>query len=310
MRRMGYTGPWLVPALWLLLGAFESGCSEKRSEPVVTLEARRDFGYTVGSIVEHRIIVDLAPNLSVDPKLLPGQGPVNDWLDLRTVRWSMPADDQLRLDVGYLILKGVKMPEPTAIPPLSLRIRHGDAVLELHSPEWPFTLMPVIPPDIPEEHVEIRGMRELETLGTATDLWLLVGSLLAATACLFLIALRRGLFPALVAPPPFTAALRELERPSFSLSPAERYVPALKRIHRAIDETAGTIVFSGTLAHFLGHHSAFRSLRSDFEQFFQISEQHFFASVESVHNEAEQARRWHSLVDFCRRCARCERGIA
>lgn len=294
------------PFLLLVLAVIQPGCTEKASAPVITLAAARNFGYTVGSIVEHRIVIELPPNASVDPKLLPNPGPVNDWLDLRTLRWTMPKERKLQIDLGYLILKGVKDTEPAAIPPLALRIRQGDAVTELSTPEWPFTLMPVIPPGIPDEKVEIRGMVALPAPAMLSDASMLAIWLFAAAACGFLIALRRGLFPALAAPPPFTAALRELGRANFSRSPAERYARALKRIHRAIDETAGATVFPATLPPFLDRHRAFRPLRAEFEQFFLASERHFFADADGVHTGDE---RWQSLVDFCRRCAHAERGL-
>lgn len=291
----------LTRSVWLVLAALQIGCTEKTSPPVLALEAHRDFGYTVGSLVEHRIVVDLPPSATADPKLLPGPGPVNDWLDLRKVQWSMPRDDRLQIDLTYQILRGVKSPEPAAIPSLTVSVRQDDAITELHTPEWPFTLMPVIPPGIPDEKLEIRGMRLLPATAGSIEKWALAGSLLAAAACAVLIAVRRGLLPVLSPPPPFTAALRELARPNFSLNPAERYTAALKRIHRAIDETAGSVVFPGSLAAFLERHPAFQPLRSEFDQFFRASQRHFFAA-------ADHDTDWQTLVEFCRRCARAERG--
>ncbi len=289
----------------LVLAGLQLGCTEKAAPPVVTLEARRDFGYTVGSLIEHRIVVDLPASAAVDSKLLPSPGPVNDWLDLRSVRWSMPRDDRLQIDLNYLILRGVKSPEPTAIPALTVSVRQGDAIDELHTPEWPFTLMPVIPPGIPDEKLEIRSMRMLPAATGSAQQWALAGSLLAAAACAVLIALRRGLFPALRSPDPFTAALRELARPNFSLSPAERYTAALKRIHRAIDETAGAAVFPASLVSFLERHPAFKPLRTEFEQFYRTSQRHFFATTDRDRGGETE---WQALVEFCRRCARAERG--
>lgn len=296
---------WSLPAL-VLLAAFPLGCTEQTAPPKVRLDAPRDFGYTVGSIVEHRVVVELPPDASVDPKLLPQPGPVNDWLDLRTIRWSLPDEKRLQLDLGYLILKGVKTPEPTAIPPLTLPIRRGDGIAELRTPDWPFTLMPVIPPGIADENVDIRGMAGLPRRPAGAGPWILTGSLLGVAVCALLIAVRRGLFPRLGAAPPFTAALRELGRHDRSRRETDRYAAGLKRIHRAIDETAGSAVFPPTLGIFLDGHPAFQPLRPEFERFFQDSQRYFFAAAK---NEPSIADDWQRLVDFCRRCARAERGI-
>lgn len=303
---MNRLGRILLPNLALALIALQQGCSGRDSAPTVKLEARRDFGYTVGSLVEHRVTVDLPPSASVDPNLLPGPGPVNDWLDLRSVRWSTAADDRLTLDLTYLILRGTKSPEPVAIPSLTLSLRHGDGVTELQTPEWAFTLMPVIPPGLADEKIEVRGMHRLPASSVATERWVLTLALLGAGVCAFLIALRRGVFPSLAPPPPFTAALREFGRPRFSMSPAERYTAGLQRIHRAIDQTAGIAVFPANVPEFLEHHPAFRPLRAEFEQFFETSQRHFFAAAGT---ETGGETGWQQLVEFCRRCARAERGL-
>lgn len=90
------------------------------------------------------------------------------------------------------------------------------------------------------------------------------------------------------------------------MNPAERYAVGLKRIHRAIDETSGSTVFPATLPQFLDQHPAYRPLRGEFEQFFHSSERHFFAAAES--DRSNEEARWDTLADFCRRCARAERG--
>lgn len=293
-----------ILTLFLALAGLELGCTEKASAPIIQLEARRDFGYTVGSIVEHRILIDLPPGALVDPHVLPSPGPVNDWLDLRTIRWSMPNDKCLQLDLAYLILKGVRSPEPTAIPPLTFSIRLADTLTELRTPEWPFTLMPIIPPGIADENLAIRGMLSLPHRSVRSEILALTGLLLAAAVCAFLIALRRGLLPLFAPPQPFTAALREFGRPSPSSNQADRYAAGLKRIHQAIDETDGSVVFPTALTQFLDRHPAFRPLRAEFEQFFQCSQRHFFASVERAVAAGED---WHALADFCRRCAQAER---
>ncbi|MBM4200399.1 MAG: hypothetical protein FJ189_03845, partial [Gammaproteobacteria bacterium] len=55
--------------------------------PHVELQASRDFGYTMGSLIEHRIRLWLPDGAEFLSPLLPSPGAVNDWLDLRTIRW-------------------------------------------------------------------------------------------------------------------------------------------------------------------------------------------------------------------------------
>lgn len=288
------------------LAALFTGCTEDASNPVVELEARRNFGYTVGSLIEHQVKIELPAGTRVDPKLLPSSGPVTDALDLRAIEWSQPDQNRLELRLRYLILQGVKGPESSTIPPLKFSVRRGDGLTELQTPEWSFALMPVIPPGIPDEKVELRPMHEIPAVLAGAGPWLFVCGLLGAGLCAFLIALQRGLFPALAAPPPFTAALRALTRPSFVLNATQRYDLALKRVHRAIDETAGATVLAVDLPAFLERHPGFGVVREQFVNFFDVSQRHFFGSPDPTPISDAQHR---DLLEFCRRCARIERGL-
>lgn len=281
------------------------GCAEDASNPVIELQARRDFGYTVGSLIEHHVKIELPAGTRVDPKLLPAPGPVSDSLDLRTIEWSQPDQSRLELRLSYLVLQGVKGPESSVIPPLKFSVRRGDGLAELQTPEWSFALMPVIPPGIPDEKIELRPMHETPAVPAGAGPWLFVCGLLSAGIFAFLIALRRGLFPALAEPPPFTAALRALTRPSFALNATQRYELALKRLHRAIDETAGATVLAVDLPAFLERHPAFGVVREQFADFFDVSQRHFFGSPDPTPISDTQHR---DLLEFCRRCARIERG--
>lgn len=287
------------------LVALFTGCAEDASNPVVELQARRNFGYTVGSLIEHHVKVELPAGTQVDPKLLPGPGPVTDSLDLRTIEWSQPDQRRLELRLSYLILQGVKGPESSIIPPLKFSVRRGDGLAELQTPEWSFALMPVIPPGIPDEKIELRPMHETPAVTAGAGPWLLICGSLSAGICAFLIALQRGLFPAFAKPPPFTAALRTLTKPSFTSNAAQRYDLALKRLHRAIDETAGATVLAVDLPAFLQRHPAFGVVREQFAKFFDVSQRHFFGAPAPTPISDAQYR---DLLEFCRRCARIERG--
>ena len=79
---------------------------------------------------------------------------------------------------------------------------------------------------------------------------------------------------------------------------------AYKRVHRALNQTAGEVLFEPGIDRFIGAQPRFRPLRDDLFGFFEHSQREFFAVGDTTAPE----RAW--LVKFCRRCRDAERGAA
>jgi mxaA protein len=77
---------------------------------------------------------------------------------------------------------------------------------------------------------------------------------------------------------------------------------AFERLHAALNQTAGEVVFEAGLARFLTAQPRFAELREDLHAFFAQSREEFFG------NGVTADARW--LVAFARRCRDAERGAA
>jgi len=292
-------------SLFLLAGLGVAAHGQSAALPRVELQVDRDFGYTIGSIIEQRLIVDLPRGASLEADTLPTPGPVNEWLDLRAIRWQERTDQRWELAVAYLVLKGVRNPEPASIPPLVLGLRQGTATAQLQTPEWPFTLMPVIPPAIPDEKVAIRGPLPAPSFSLRTQAVAMAACLLGAAAGAAVAAVRLGLLPWFRENRPFARTFREVRKLSRRAKEETGYAAALQLVHQAIDETLGCAVFPALIGEFFARKPAFLSLRTEFESFFLSSQRYFFDT--GIPDRALDER-WRELEDFCRCCAKAERG--
>lgn len=290
-------------ALVLCLAGSGTISAETAAPPRIELLASRDFGYTIGSLVEHRIRLWLPDGAELVPALLPSPGAVNDWLDLRALRWEREGNRAVRIDVTYQVFKGVRDPETAAIPPLTLTYHAAGHNTELRTPEWPFGLIPLIPPATPDERVPLRGDAHERSFPTDPVFYRGLAFVTAAALGGLGLALRFGLMPGL-GRRPFADAYRRLKRLGSMAGSATGYDTGLRLVHEALDLTHGQPVFPVMLERFLAAHPPFAPLKAEFEQFFLASQRHFF---DPGAGDADIQARWQALERFCRRCAQAER---
>jgi mxaA protein len=289
--------------LLVLLG----GCSsspDSAKPPSVTLNAPRDYGYVMGDIIDQTLRVVLPGGQSLDTTSLPQPGGVNEWLSVRGSRWDLRRDgprEIWEIHVAYQVFKGVREPEQAVIPPLTLRLA-GSPAQELHSPAWPFTLVPVIPPEIKDEQVELREPLPAEPAETASVMkrWLLW---LAGTACVIgLFGLRQFLRNRRARP--FAVACRQLKATLSHHHESDELRAAARLLHRAFDQTFGETLFAGQIDRYCTAHPAFAPLKERLVGFFTLSQRLFF-DLGGLGEADPATRDW--LMDLGRRCAAAER---
>ena len=289
------------------LAVLLTGCSpapDSSAPPAITLTAPRDYGYVLGDVIEHTLSLDLPDGSELDPASLPAPGPVNDWLSIRASRLETLATDggaRQQVHISYQIFQGVRQPETVSIPPVTLQLS-GQPPRELHSPAWPFTLTPVIPPDIKDEEIELRDPLPPVPAPTAAA-WRVLGYWLAGLAGVTgLFALRQYLRRRRQRP--FAAAARQLAAALAGRLDENALGDGLRILHRAFDHTFGETLFVGQIERFCAEHPAFAPLQDRLAAFFALSQSHFFAPGSAgVTDPATRA--W--LLDLGRRCATAER---
>ena len=294
----------LMRSIALMLCLAAGALRAEPATPHLELQASRDFGYTLGSLIEHRLRLWLPDGAELVTPLLPSPGAINDWLDLRALHWEQESRHVVRIDVTYQVFKGVRDPETAVIPPLAIAYRAGGTQAEIHTPEWPFGLIPLIPPTTPDDKVMLRADAHERQFPAESAFHRFVAFLSAAALGALALAFRFGLIPGLGRRRPFAEACRRIARLR-SASPAVRLDGGLRAVHEALARTHGTPVFPAMLDAFFEARPVFAPLRAEFEAFFDASQRHFF---EPGAEEADASARWQALEGFCRRCARLERG--
>jgi mxaA protein len=103
---------------------------------------------------------------------------------------------------------------------------------------------------------------------------------------------------------PFGVAWRALRQAD--PASAEQRRETFRRLHGALNQTAGRVVFESDLGSFIAQHPQFASLREELANFFQRSREQFFAGATPSEDPGDSD--W--LLRFCRACRDAERGTA
>jgi mxaA protein len=283
--------------------------SSIRAAPVPEVETRepRAFGYQVGDLVQRGVVVHAPAGWVLDADSLPKPGARGQPLELRQVeRIERREDGGVRheLQLQYQVFFAPSAVRMFELPALRLLLQGTARSATLHVDAWPVAVAPLVQPQAPTRRGlgELQPDREPFTIDlTPTQRWLRVWLLLAASALLALgtlhVALpwfdRRRL--------PFAQAFAELRRLPSDADTA-RWRDACKRLHRALDRSAGEVVFEHGLQRFVAARPAFAPLCDDLSRFLRLSRREFFAGA--TRDAADTS--W--LVELSRRCRDAERG--
>jgi mxaA protein len=289
---------WIGSALWLAARAMAEPAA-----PSAELIEPRAFGYTVGDVLQRRVLLQwqegLAPDLSSLPQTRrPGQA-----LELRAARLD---GHELRLE--YQVFLAPSEVRTLEMPPLQLRFAGPAGERFLRIDAWPVTVAPLVPVEVsPREGLgELRPDAPPPAIGTAARqlrLALYGGALALLLA--YLLHVYVGLPWWGRRRRPFAMAWRAMRRlPAVQPPPQRR--EAFRLIHQALNRSAGEVLFEAGLPGFLARHPRFAPLRDDLAGFFRRSSDEFFAERKAVGVASDIG--W--LRALCRACRDAERGIA
>lgn len=275
-----------------------------------TLGARSDepraFGYTVGDTVSRRIELTVPAGLTLDQGSLPRAGTRGRALELQRVvlhKSFSGAPEALQLD--YQIFLAPREVRVLEMPAIELRFAGSPRPQTLRIDAWPVTVAPLAPAESPtrEGLGELRPDREpprVDTRAAGTRLALAAGALLLLLGYLanvYLVlpwsAQRRR---------PFGRAWKQLGALPAQPDAAQRRA-AFERVHAALNETGGEVLFEPGLDRFIAAQPRFAPLRDELARFFAVSRSEFFAGRS---DGADMS--W--LRTFSRRCRDIERGAA
>ena len=290
----------------MLLCALGSSANAAPDTLSASSDDPRAFGYTVGDVVSRRIALRVPEGHKLDADSLPRAGARGRALELQRVvlhKSLSGAPEALQLDYQiFLAPRDVRVLE---MPPIELRFDGQPRPQTLRIDAWPVTVAPLAPtePSSREGLGEMRPDREPPRVDTfaarvrlaveAGAIVLLIGYLASVYLVLPWSAQRRR---------PFGRAWKALSTLPDRPDAAQRRA-AFERVHAALNETAGEVLFEPGLDRFVAMRPRFAPLRDDLFRFFADSRGEFFAGADNAVDA-----RW--LAAFCRRCRDLERGAA
>jgi mxaA protein len=301
---MSRAGSFIAAALLIVvLGGTTTAAPETVG---ASTDEPRAFGYTVGDMVSRRIALRVPAGFKLDEDSLPRAGARGRALELQRVvlgKSLMGAVESVQLD--YQVFLAPREVRVLEMPAIELRFAGAPRPQTLRIEAWPVTVSPLAPLEASSREGlgEMRPDLDpppLSTHATRTRLMVegaVVVLLLAYLAQVYLVmpwsAQRRRPFGRA------WTALRALPaRPD-----ASQRRTAFERVHAALNETAGEVLFAPGLDRFMVRQPRFAPLREELARFFAESREEFFAE-----GEREADARW--LVALCRRCRDLERGAA
>ncbi len=119
----------------------------------------RTNGYTIGDLIDMHAVLQLKKGQVFDPNSVPLKGPVNNWLDLREVKFqssnNKDESTKVTLDFTWQIFGTVEMAQTIFIPAIALQTippeKGNTKPLTLTIPAQGIHLSPVLPPQIEEK---------------------------------------------------------------------------------------------------------------------------------------------------------------
>ena len=244
----------------------------------------RAYGYQVGDVVSRSITVHAPPGWRFVEDSLPRPGGRGAPIELRRVAAQVHragAGQRHELQLEYQVFFAPPSVRTLEIAPLRLRFEHATRSEELRFEGAPVTVAPLVPLDVSPR----RGLGELQPdrapplIDTAAaQTRLAIGAVLALLALTALALLTFG-------PPwraarnrPFARAWSELRRLPARPEP-EQWQAACRSLHRALNASAGEVLFEPGLERFIGANPVFRAERDTIARFMQVSREVFFAGA-------------------------------
>ncbi|NJD07422.1 MAG: hypothetical protein FIA97_13125 [Methylococcaceae bacterium] len=265
---------WVV--VLLMLGGTHPAAAQEPGD-ALRLEVEPAIRANLGEVFRRDLRIHTGPGIRFDPQSLPVPARLEEGLELTASSWSGESRESemtYRISLSYQAFRGIRRPERLQLPELVLRFSRDDRPLELTAPARDITLIPLIPPELPDERVTLKsplppvpepadGIRRVLAVASGAMLSLLAYA--AWQLALFPFHGRRR--------KPFARAWRELRGP---LKKGANEA-AFRIIHRALDQTAGYPMFADRLPLFLETHPVFSPLQEQFRRFFAASRQLFYA---------------------------------
>jgi mxaA protein len=304
---------WLVLCALLLAGLAASTAAETGVR-VAVIEPR-PFGYFLGDTFTRQIEITVPDGGTLKLAGLPRPGPVNYWLQLRTVdvdEEKQSGATRYRIGLSYQAFYSALDPRRLTVPGFALKVEQPGGTSPVHVPDWSFVMSPVrelfpgqegetskvaLQPDVPAPRI---------ATGTVRTVLLVSGIVLLIALVLLARHYARWPFHRR-ADRPFTEAARFLRSHQAELAGDGGYRAALIKVHRAFDLSAGRRVLPDDVEAFLRDHPEYAPFADDIARLFAASRSTFFGGGNGT---ARRSMPLADVTELSNRLGAAERGAA
>jgi mxaA protein len=291
---------------WALWGAPPPAAAQALP-PAVQADEPRAYGYHVGDLVERRVSLFVPDGWRLDERSVPRPGARGRAIELRTVTAladeAAPGGRWLHWTLQYQVMLAPAAVKVLETPPLLLRGDGARRAETLRVDAWPITVAPMLTPEVANR----RGLGELQP-----DLPPPRPDTAAATARLAvyggLAALLALAWAGATWGPPWAARRRTAFRSAWRAlgrlpdrPDAGAWREACRRLHEALNQSAGEVLFEAGLDRFVARRPTFAAVQDDLRLFLRRSRAEFFGVGDAPAPDGA----W--LRALCRRCLQAER---
>ncbi|MDP3947304.1 MAG: hypothetical protein Q8Q41_01270 [bacterium] len=263
---------------FLLILSFATSASGDERVLSFTVETPRSFGYVIGDEIVHEARIAVKAPLLLVPDTIPQRDKINDWLTVTKVEVRERNENGGRaytLRITYQIFHEPDQIEWLTIPERKLGFAGSGDALEAVIPAWSFTVMPFVPEGA-DEFAKDRPAQFVPIAWPLARFAMFTAVFLGLALALFYRKWGRTLFGYRG---PFASAEKDLRRQfRKGADDAADARAALKRLHRAFDETAGKVFFAYMFPELLVAHPWLEKERNAILKFFEESGRTFFGT--------------------------------
>ncbi|MBC7755325.1 MAG: hypothetical protein H7Z20_01535 [Bdellovibrio sp.] len=305
--------------------ALDSEMLSDIKDGVVTMQIQdpdRNVGYVVGDVLTRHLIISIKKPYKLIEESLPivgyqkryrGQVLGIDLSDIKHTSFDNGDDVIHDLTLSYQVFTNKTVVKHGAMPTEYLHIINvnskGKEVVKFRIPSFEFAISPISVFGQIKIEDDISGYRgplllDNSLLKKRLKALLMIG-LISLLGLIYMLG-KHAWLPRMGGPFAKTYRFIRKQKNLPQGATPEGLKNAVASMHTALNQAAGSSLFSTNLDAFLAKKPAFKAIKPEFAQFFSLSRQVFF-EPNARHQVGNDPLQW--LAQFCRRCRDCERGL-
>ncbi|HZV61432.1 MAG TPA: hypothetical protein VFF75_03360 [Methylophilaceae bacterium] len=312
--------------LWLLLLVSLHTMAEPLRDLRIS-NPKRSVGYVVGEVFKRTLELEVTKPYTLSRASLPAEGVTHAGIELRKVEVDekrLSETTHYRITLTYQVFAHSREASKIRLPAQSLQVTANGKSQRVPIPAWSFRISPLAAlgeADIEKDMSPYRAPLQVQTGSLKPVVGFFLVLVLIAVLGLIYINADKAWFPGMGGP--FSMSYRRIS--SLENSP-DALNKAITSIQNAFYATFGENLFAYDIDRFLQKHPEFTKLRDEIDDFFNLTSLMLFgikeaaslsspiefrnqyANTEDRSDDATQTL--SRLMQFCRACRDCERGVA